>query len=115
VGFAAESQNLLATRTAKRARKGVPLLVGNLGPSHLRPRRQRAAAGGRAGRASELPRAAKLTLARQLIAEIARPRHHLTTSNIDVKILDARMATSCPPTPRPAAPGWTCAPAWTPR
>jgi phosphopantothenoylcysteine decarboxylase/phosphopantothenate--cysteine ligase len=32
VGFAAESENLLAHAQAKRARKNVPLLVGNIGP-----------------------------------------------------------------------------------
>ncbi|MEO8545099.1 MAG: bifunctional phosphopantothenoylcysteine decarboxylase/phosphopantothenate--cysteine ligase CoaBC, partial [Burkholderiaceae bacterium] len=32
VGFAAESQDLLANAQAKRERKGVPLLVGNIGP-----------------------------------------------------------------------------------
>ncbi|WP_338848877.1 bifunctional phosphopantothenoylcysteine decarboxylase/phosphopantothenate--cysteine ligase CoaBC [Massilia sp. W12] len=32
VGFAAESENLLEYGAQKRARKGVPLLVGNLGP-----------------------------------------------------------------------------------
>jgi phosphopantothenoylcysteine decarboxylase/phosphopantothenate--cysteine ligase len=33
VGFAAESQDLLANAQAKRIRKGVPLLVGNIGPA----------------------------------------------------------------------------------
>jgi phosphopantothenoylcysteine decarboxylase / phosphopantothenate---cysteine ligase len=33
VGFAAESQDLLANAQAKRLRKGVPLLVGNIGPA----------------------------------------------------------------------------------
>jgi phosphopantothenoylcysteine decarboxylase/phosphopantothenate--cysteine ligase len=33
VGFAAESHDLLAHATAKRARKQVPLLVGNIGPA----------------------------------------------------------------------------------
>jgi phosphopantothenoylcysteine decarboxylase/phosphopantothenate--cysteine ligase len=33
VGFAAESQDLLANAQAKRERKGVPLLVGNIGPA----------------------------------------------------------------------------------
>ena len=32
VGFAAESHDLLAHATAKRLRKGVPMLVGNIGP-----------------------------------------------------------------------------------
>ena len=33
VGFAAESQDLLANAQAKRVRKNVPLLVGNIGPA----------------------------------------------------------------------------------
>ncbi|NCP41407.1 MAG: bifunctional phosphopantothenoylcysteine decarboxylase/phosphopantothenate--cysteine ligase CoaBC, partial [Rhodoferax sp.] len=33
VGFAAESHDLLANAQAKRQRKGVPLLVGNIGPA----------------------------------------------------------------------------------
>jgi phosphopantothenoylcysteine decarboxylase/phosphopantothenate--cysteine ligase len=33
VGFAAESHDLLAHASAKRVRKGVPLLVGNIGPA----------------------------------------------------------------------------------
>ena len=32
MGFAAESHDLLAHATAKRQRKGVPMLVGNIGP-----------------------------------------------------------------------------------
>jgi phosphopantothenoylcysteine decarboxylase/phosphopantothenate--cysteine ligase len=33
VGFAAESHDLVNNAQAKRARKGMPLLVGNIGPS----------------------------------------------------------------------------------
>ena len=33
VGFAAESQDLLAHAQAKLERKGVPLIVGNIGPA----------------------------------------------------------------------------------
>ena len=40
VGFAAESHDLARQRARKLARKGVPLVVGNIGPGHLRPRRQ---------------------------------------------------------------------------
>lgn len=70
VGFAAESHDLLAHAQAKRARKGVPLLVGNIGPDTF----------GRDDNAlllvdergtKELPRADKLSLARALVAEIA--------------------------------------------
>jgi phosphopantothenoylcysteine decarboxylase/phosphopantothenate--cysteine ligase len=33
VGFAAESHDLVAHARAKRERKGVPLIVGNIGPA----------------------------------------------------------------------------------
>ncbi|HRM52535.1 MAG TPA: bifunctional phosphopantothenoylcysteine decarboxylase/phosphopantothenate--cysteine ligase CoaBC [Ottowia sp.] len=71
VGFAAESENLEANAQAKRARKGVPLLVANIGPATF----------GRDDNALllvddegvlELPHASKRVLAQQLIAEIAR-------------------------------------------
>jgi len=70
VGFAAESHDLLANAQAKRLRKGVPLLVGNIGPATF----------GQDDNAlllvddhavTELPRDSKLALARQLIANIA--------------------------------------------
>ncbi len=44
VGFAAESGDLDVHGDEKRNRKKVPLLIGNLGPSDLRPRRQRSGA-----------------------------------------------------------------------
>ena len=71
VGFAAESENLEANAQAKRARKGVPLLLANIGPATF----------GRDDNALllvddegvlELPHASKRVLAQQLIAEIAR-------------------------------------------
>lgn len=75
VGFAAESHDLLAHARAKRERKGVPLLVGNIGPATF----------GRDDNAlllvdvqgqAELPggggRADKLTLARLLVRQIAQ-------------------------------------------
>jgi phosphopantothenoylcysteine decarboxylase / phosphopantothenate---cysteine ligase len=70
VGFAAESHDLMANAQAKRERKGVPLLVGNIGPDTF----------GRDDNAlllvdehgtRELSRDSKLSLARKLIAEIA--------------------------------------------
>ncbi len=70
VGFAAESQDLLANAQAKRARKGVPLLVGNIGPATF-GQDHNALLLVDAHRAIELPHASKLTLARQLVAEIA--------------------------------------------
>ncbi len=73
VGFAAESHDLLQHATAKRIRKGVPLLVGNIGPATF-GRDDNALLLVDAHGAIELPRNDKLTLARQLIAEIARRR-----------------------------------------
>ncbi len=70
VGFAAESQDLLANATAKRVRKGVPLLVGNIGPATF-GQDDNALLLVDAHGARELPRNSKLALARQLVAEIA--------------------------------------------
>lgn len=74
VGFAAESHDLLNHAQAKRARKGVPLLVGNIGPDTF-GQDDNALLLVDAQGAVELPRASKLVLARQLIAEIARRLH----------------------------------------
>ena len=71
VGFAAESHDLLAHAQAKRARKGVPLLVGNIGPDTF-GQDDNALLLVDAHGTLELPRASKLVLARQLVAEIAR-------------------------------------------
>jgi phosphopantothenoylcysteine decarboxylase/phosphopantothenate--cysteine ligase len=70
VGFAAESEQLERHAREKLVRKNVPLIVGNLGPSTF-GRDDNAlllvdAQGERA-----LPQADKLTLARQLVADIA--------------------------------------------
>jgi len=70
VGFAAESEDLLAHAQAKRARKGVPLLVGNIGPATF-GRDDNALILVDEQHVTELPRADKLTLARQLVGEIA--------------------------------------------
>jgi phosphopantothenoylcysteine decarboxylase/phosphopantothenate--cysteine ligase len=70
VGFAAESHDLLAHAQAKRARKGVPLLVGNIGPATFGQDDNQLLLVDEKG-VTELPRADKLTLARQLVAEIA--------------------------------------------
>jgi phosphopantothenoylcysteine decarboxylase/phosphopantothenate--cysteine ligase len=69
VGFAAESHDLLAHATAKRIRKGVPLLVGNIGPATFGKDDNALLLVDAAG-ASEMPRNSKLVLARQLVAEI---------------------------------------------
>ena len=71
VGFAAESQDLLENATAKRARKGVPLLVGNIGPATFGQDDNALLLVDDAG-ARELPHASKRQLATQLIADIAR-------------------------------------------
>lgn len=70
VGFAAESHDLLAHATAKRARKGVPLLVGNIGPATF-GQDDNALLLVDANGHSELPRASKRVLAQQLVAQIA--------------------------------------------
>ena len=71
VGFAAESHDLLAHATAKRLRKGVPLLVGNIGPATFGQDDNALLLVDAAG-ARELPHASKQVLAEQLIADIAR-------------------------------------------
>ena len=70
VGFAAESTDLLANATAKRARKGVPLLVGNIGPATFGQDDNALLLVDERGH-TELPRASKRVLAQQLIAHIA--------------------------------------------
>ncbi|TAF80879.1 MAG: bifunctional phosphopantothenoylcysteine decarboxylase/phosphopantothenate--cysteine ligase CoaBC [Curvibacter sp.] len=76
VGFAAESHDLLAHATAKRLRKKVPLLVGNIGPATF-GQDDNALLLVDAQGATEIPRNTKLQLARQLVAEIAKrlPSH----------------------------------------
>jgi len=71
VGFAAESHDLVAHAQAKRARKGVPLLVGNIGPTAFGQDDNQLLLVDAQG-VQELPRASKLALARQLVAEISR-------------------------------------------
>ena len=71
VGFAAESQDLLANAQAKRLRKGVPLLVGNIGPATF-GQDDNALVLVTADSVQELPRAPKLELARRLISVCAQ-------------------------------------------
>jgi len=70
VGFAAESHDLLAHATAKRIRKGVPLLVGNIGPATFGRDDNALLLVDEAG-ARELPHASKQALAADLVADIA--------------------------------------------
>jgi len=70
VGFAAESHDLAVHAEAKRLRKNVPLLVGNIGPDAF-GKDHNALLLVDANGSTELPRASKLSLARTLIKEIA--------------------------------------------
>ncbi len=70
VGFAAESQDLLANAQAKRLRKGVPLLVGNIGPATFGQDDNALLLVDAVG-TTELARDSKLSLARKLIAYIS--------------------------------------------
>jgi len=71
VGFAAESEHLLQYAEAKRKRKGVPLLVGNIGHRTFGKDQNELMLFDDNGH-THLPLADKQKLARQLIAEIAR-------------------------------------------
>ncbi len=71
VGFAAESENIVEHAQAKRVRKGVPLIVANDGPSAFGQDTNSLVLIDEHG-AAELPLADKLTLARQLVREVAR-------------------------------------------
>ena len=70
VGFAAESHDLLRHAREKLERKGVPLIVANLGPATFGQDDNTLTLVDAQGH-RELPRADKLTLARQLVSEIA--------------------------------------------
>ena len=70
VGFAAESEDLEANGAAKRAKKGVPLLVGNIGHETFgRDENELLLIDERGSR--RLPRSSKDALAAELVAEIA--------------------------------------------
>jgi phosphopantothenoylcysteine decarboxylase/phosphopantothenate--cysteine ligase len=70
VGFAAESDDLTRNGAEKRLRKGVPLLVGNIGPSTFGRDENEVVLFDDDGM-TRLPRADKLVLARQLVGEIS--------------------------------------------
>jgi phosphopantothenoylcysteine decarboxylase/phosphopantothenate--cysteine ligase len=89
VGFAAESGELLANASAKRRRRNVPLIVANLGPQTF-GRDDNTLTLVDANGARELPRASKLALARQLVAEIA-------TRIADLPCARARAGADMPP------------------
>ena len=71
VGFAAESHDLVNYAKAKRAKKDIPLLVGNIGPLAFGQDDNQLLLVEENG-VRELERAPKLQLARQLVAEIAQ-------------------------------------------
>lgn len=73
VGFAAESHDLQRHAEEKRLRKGVPLMVGNIGPATF-GQDDNALMLVDAQGIQVLPRAGKLALARQLVAHIADQR-----------------------------------------
>ena len=70
VGFAAESQDVVLHARAKRLRKGVPLIVGNLGPATFGRDHNTLVLIDAQGEV-ELPTGHKLALARELVREIA--------------------------------------------
>ena len=70
IGFAAESEDLLANAQAKRLRKGVPMLVGNIGPATFGQDDNALLVLSEQGM-QEFERAPKLELARKLIAACA--------------------------------------------
>ena len=70
IGFAAESEDLLANAQAKRLRKGVPMLVGNIGPATFGQDDNALLILSEQG-VQEFEQAPKLDLARKLIAACA--------------------------------------------
>jgi len=70
VGFAAESEKLAELAQAKRLRKGIPLIVANLGPATFGQDDNTLLLIDAQGQ-RELPRAPKTELAQQLIEELA--------------------------------------------
>jgi phosphopantothenoylcysteine decarboxylase / phosphopantothenate---cysteine ligase len=71
VGFAAESHDLVRHAREKRLRKGIPLIVANLGPATFGADDNQLVLVDAQGE-TELPRADKLTLARQLVQDVAK-------------------------------------------
>ncbi len=70
VGFAAESRDMVQHAREKLARKGVPMIVANLGPATF-GRDDNECVIVEPGGETALPRADKLTLARALVAHVA--------------------------------------------
>ncbi len=85
VGFAAESHDLLENAKAKRLRKKVPLLVGNIGPDTFGQDHNALLLIDEQG-STELPKASKLMLARRLVREIALRMSHQPLPNQKVDV-----------------------------
>ena len=79
MGFAAESHDLHDNAQAKRLRKKVPLLVGNIGPDTFGQDHNALLLVDAQGSIA-LPRASKLLLARRLVREIAARMKAVTRS-----------------------------------
>jgi phosphopantothenoylcysteine decarboxylase/phosphopantothenate--cysteine ligase len=71
VGFAAESSNLELHADEKRKRKGIPMIVGNIGPDTFGSDLNQLLVIDAQG-SKKLANAEKLQLARQLIALVAK-------------------------------------------
>ena len=71
VGFAAESTNLEAHTDEKRQRKGIPMIVGNIGPETFGSDLNQLLVIDESG-SKKIAKAEKLELARQLIALVAK-------------------------------------------
>ena len=71
VGFAAESTDLEAHATEKRQRKGIPMVVGNIGPDTFGSELNQLLVIDEAG-SKKMAKAEKLQLARQLIQMVAK-------------------------------------------
>ena len=78
VGFAAESEDLVRHARDKLRRKGVPLVVGNIGPATFGQDHNTLVLVDEAGETT-LPEGSKLHLARELVREIARRSPPKTT------------------------------------
>ena len=71
VGFAAESTNLEKHAQEKRQRKGIPMIVGNIGPETFGSDLNQLLVIDESG-SKKIAKAEKLQLARQLIALVAK-------------------------------------------
>ena len=71
MGFAAESTNLETHATEKRLRKGIPMIVGNIGPETFGSDLNQLLVIDESG-SKKIAQAEKLQLARQLMSLVAK-------------------------------------------